>query len=62
MICEDKYFNLDNLNTRILNVELGYMETKDRPTPVTAVTLNSTGVTLKQSGGCCIYTCTCTLL
>ena len=66
MICEDKYFNLDNLNTRILNIELGYMETKDRPTPVTAVPLNSTRVTLKQSGRCkynsCICTCTCTLL
>ena len=54
MVYEERYFILDNLNTRITNIELGYMEAKDRPTPVSETTLNSSSVvSLKQSGSCC---------
>jgi len=50
MIAEESYFTLADLNTRIENLELGYMESKDRPTPISDTTLYSGGVSLKQAG------------
>ena len=50
MISEDRYFTLDTLNTRLDNFEFGYMESKDRPTPITDTTLHSNGISLKQAG------------
>ena len=50
MIAEKRYFTLDTLNTRMENLELGYMESKDRPTPISDTTLFSSGVFLKQAG------------
>ena len=51
MVYEEGYFTLDNLNTRLENIEPGYMETKDRQTPLADKTLrSSSGVSLKQSG------------
>lgn len=50
MIAEESYFTLADLNTRIENLELGYMESKDRTTPISDTTLYSGGVSLKQAG------------
>ena len=50
MITEERYFTLDTLNTRMENLELGYMESEDRPTPISDTTLFSSGVFLKQAG------------
>ena len=56
MIAEESYFTLADLNTRIENLELGYMESKDRPTPISDTTLYSGGVSLKQAGKFFLYT------
>jgi len=45
-----KYFALDEFNSRLENLELGYMESKSRPTPVSQKTLNSESNSLKQNG------------
>ena len=60
MITEERYFTLDTLNTRMENLELGYMESKDCPTPISDTTLFSSGVSLKQAGTyfLILYTCT----
>ena len=50
MIDTEKYFTLEEFNSRLEHMELGYMESKDRPTPVAAVTLRSPGHSLKQAG------------
>jgi len=50
MIDTEKYFTLEELNTRLEHMELGYMESKDRPTAITAATLRSSGSSLKQKG------------
>ena len=55
MIAEERYFTLDTLNTRMENVELRYMESKDCPTPIRDTTLFSSGVSLKQAGTYFIY-------
>lgn len=53
MVYEEEYFTLHNLNSRLENMDLGYMETKDRPTPLAEATLrSSSGVSLKQTGMC----------
>lgn len=44
------YFTLDSLTSRLENMELGYMQAKNRPTPITEKTLRSSGLTLKQNG------------
>ncbi len=51
MVYGDQYFTLDDLNTRLENIELGYMEAKDCPTPLDVANSSpSSGVSLKQSG------------
>lgn len=50
MIQIEKFFILDDFNTRLSNLDLGYMEMKDRPTPIASVTLASPGHSLKQAG------------
>jgi len=50
MIDTEGYFSLDDLNSRLEHIELGYMESKDRPTAITAKTLYSSGNSLKQKG------------
>lgn len=40
----------DDFNTRLINTELGYMEIRDKPTPIATATLVSSGHTLKQAG------------
>ena len=51
MICDDKYFTLDFLNSRLENIDLGYMDAKNRPTSIAArYLLAPTGLSLKQNG------------
>ena len=50
MIRNEEYFTVDNFNSRLESVELGYMEIKDQATLITNITLNSTSHSLKQSG------------
>lgn len=49
-IQDDKYFQLDDLNYKIENFELGYSETTNRPTPISHKTLTSSDNSLKQNG------------
>ena len=51
-ITKNKYFTLDRLNTRLENMDLGYMEIKDRPTLISDATLTSSSTKLKQQGTC----------
>ncbi len=43
-------FFVDDFNSRLNNMELGYMEVQDKPTPIASTTLMSSGHSLKQSG------------
>lgn len=48
MVSKENYFTLDELNSRIENFELGYMESKNRPTAISSTTLFSNGNSLRQ--------------
>ena len=50
LVTEEHYFSVDLLNSRLATIELGYMETKDRPTPLDEHDISNSGHTLKQSG------------
>ena len=49
MIYEENYFTLDKINSRLENLELGSIESKSRPTPISSNTLNSDGSSLRQN-------------
>ena len=57
MVENEHYFTLKELNSRLGRVELGYMEVKDRPSPISDQKLSGTGHTLNQAG-VCIGRCT----
>lgn len=44
------YFSCDHLSTKLRNMDLGYMECKDRPTSITDKILKSTDNKLHQNG------------
>ena len=46
----DGYYSLDQLNQKIVGLDLGYMEVKDRPSTITTTTLHSKDHKLKQNG------------
>ena len=50
LITEDRCFTLDQLNYRIQNFDFGYMNTKNRPSPIAQNTLASSDNSLKQNG------------
>lgn len=50
MVYEENYFSLAELNSRISALELGYMEAKDRPSPISVQKLSGQGHTLNQAG------------
>ena len=51
MIDEEKYFSLEFLNSRLEKIELGYVESRNRPTPLPLEKIRSpTGLSLKQNG------------
>lgn len=53
MINTESYIGLNDLNTRLKCLELGHMESKNRPTQITSTTLQSSGNSLKQNGIYC---------
>ena len=50
MINCEGYFSLDTFNSHLDNLELGYMESNNRPTTISMKTFNSEGNSLKQNG------------
>ena len=50
LVSKKKYFTLEEFNSRLENLELGYMESKSRPTLVSHQTLYSESNSLKQNG------------
>ena len=44
------YYSLELLNQKIVALDLGYMEAKDRPSTITTATLHSKDHKLKQKG------------
>ena len=46
----ENYFTCDHLNSKLKNMELGYMEYKDRPTSITEKVLKSADNKLHQNG------------
>lgn len=50
MISHEGYFTLEVFNSSLVNLELGSMESNNRPTVISTKTLNSEGNSLKQNG------------
>ena len=50
MINHEGYFTLEVFNSHLVNLELGYMESNNRPTVISQRILNSEGNSLKQNG------------
>ena len=50
MVEDERYLTLNELNSRLGTVELGYMEAKDRPSAIGDQKLSGTGHTLNQAG------------
>ena len=50
MITTENYFTLSQFNSRLENLDYGYMEIKDKPTVISLQTLNSQGNSLRQNG------------
>ena len=48
-ILDDGYFTLEHLNGKLENMELGYMESKDRPSSIADTTLKSQDNRLTQA-------------
>ena len=46
----ESYITLDEINARLECLELGHMESKDRPSQISQKTLQSQGASLKQNG------------
>ena len=49
-ILKEHFFTLDDLNEKLQNMELGYMECKDRPTLISDTVLKSSDNKLQQNG------------
>ena len=49
-IYEQQYFTLDEFNSRLQHIDLGYMESKDRPSILSETTISSSSHKLKQEG------------
>lgn len=50
LIYEEQFFSLDDLNCAIESIELGELESLDRPSPISYQTLREDGHSLKQQG------------
>ena len=50
LITTENYFTLSQFNSRLENLDYGYMEIKDKPTVISLQTLNSQGNSLRQNG------------
>lgn len=49
-INKDSLYTLDYLNQQIVGLELGYMESRDRPSLISSKTLHGSDHSLKQEG------------
>jgi hypothetical protein len=49
-IFEEKYFSLDQLNSKLKQFDYGYYNDKNRPSPISLNTLKSDNNNLKQKG------------
>ena len=49
-IKQEMYYSLDYLNQQIAGLELGYMESPDRPSQIAPATLSNNDHKLKQEG------------
>lgn len=49
-VFEEKYFTIEDLNFRIENFDYGYMNARNRPTPISHQTLTNVDHSLKQNG------------
>ena len=49
-IIEKCFLTVQELNSRLENMDLGYMEVKNKPTLISVKTMNSDGNSLKQNG------------
>lgn len=49
-ILNDSLYTLDYLNQQIIGIELGYMESRNRPSTISLHTLNGVDHKLKQEG------------
>ena len=54
LIYDEQFFSLDDLNSAIQCIELGHLESLDRPSLITYKTLHEDGHSLKQQGFCCM--------
>lgn len=52
MVSSEGYFTLETLNSHLEHIELGYMESNNRPTTISSKTFNSEGSSLRQNGLC----------
>ena len=55
MIRVENYFTLNTFNSRLENIDYGYMETKNKPTSLSLQTINSDGNSLRQNGMFWVY-------
>lgn len=49
-IYQESFYTLDYLNQQIAGLELGYMESRDRPSLISSKTIHGTDHSLKQEG------------
>lgn len=52
MVNSEGYITLDTFISHLENLELGYMESNNRPTTISTKTFKSEGISLKQNGLC----------
>lgn len=55
-VYEDKYFTSADLSYRLENYGFGYMDSKNRPTPITSKILKNDDNSLCQNGEHCVHT------
>ena len=55
MIREENYFTLNIFNSRLENIDYGYMEIKNKPTSLSLQNINSDGNSLRQNGMFWVY-------
>ena len=53
-VYEDKYFTIADLSYRLENYGFGYMDIKNRPTPITSQILKKDDNSLCQNGKLCV--------
>ena len=55
LIDEKRLFTINDFSQRLASFDYGYMESKNKPSPLTRESVNGCDAKLKQSGKCAIY-------